>query len=106
MRRQAVPVSAAPLIGHNGGSHKHERFDIAILTGRSERPSAGEARRSRERSLYAATGSVAVRVAVELRAGVPGPVRSGANVSYDDYQVVHGNLLEGKNLSTEGRAVP
>ncbi|HWU36312.1 MAG TPA: mercuric reductase [Candidatus Acidoferrum sp.] len=28
------------------------------------------------------------------------------HISYDDYQIVYGNLVEGKNLTTEGRVVP
>jgi pyruvate/2-oxoglutarate dehydrogenase complex dihydrolipoamide dehydrogenase (E3) component len=38
-----------------------------------------------------------------------GDVKGGpafTHISYDDYQIVYGNLLEGKNLTTEGRVVP
>jgi pyruvate/2-oxoglutarate dehydrogenase complex dihydrolipoamide dehydrogenase (E3) component len=38
-----------------------------------------------------------------------GDVKGGpafTHISYDDYQIVYGNLLEGKNLSIEGRLVP
>ncbi len=38
-----------------------------------------------------------------------GDVKGGpafTHISYDDYQIVSGNLLEGKHLTTEGRVVP
>ncbi len=49
-----------------------------------------------------------------LESNVPGvwalgDVKGGpafTHISYDDYQIVYGNLLEGKNLTAEGRVVP
>jgi pyruvate/2-oxoglutarate dehydrogenase complex dihydrolipoamide dehydrogenase (E3) component len=38
-----------------------------------------------------------------------GDVKGGpafTHISYDDYQIVYGNLVEGKNLTVEGRLVP
>jgi pyruvate/2-oxoglutarate dehydrogenase complex dihydrolipoamide dehydrogenase (E3) component len=38
-----------------------------------------------------------------------GDVKGGpafTHISYDDYPIVAGNLLEGKNLGTDGRVVP
>ncbi len=55
-----------------------------------------------------------IKVNGRLETNVPGiwalgDVKGGpafTHISYDDYQIVYGNLLEGKNLSTEGRVVP
>ena len=38
-----------------------------------------------------------------------GDVKGGpafTHISYNDYQIIYGNLIEGKNLSTDGRIVP
>ena len=55
-----------------------------------------------------------VKVNGRLETNVPGiwalgDVKGGpafTHISYDDYQIVYGNLLDGKNLSIEGRLVP
>ena len=55
-----------------------------------------------------------VKVNGRLETNVPGiwalgDVKGGpafTHISYDDYQIVYGNLLEGKNLNIEGRLVP
>jgi pyruvate/2-oxoglutarate dehydrogenase complex dihydrolipoamide dehydrogenase (E3) component len=55
-----------------------------------------------------------VKVNGRLETSVPGiwalgDVKGGpafTHISYDDYQIVYGNLLEGKSLSVEGRIVP
>ena len=55
-----------------------------------------------------------IKVNGRLETSVPGiwalgDVKGGpafTHISYDDYQIVYGNLLEGKNLSIEGRIVP
>src|SRR4029077_15960716 len=41
--------------------------------------------------------------------GAPGDVKGGpffTHISYNDYQIVYGNLIEGKNLTTVNRYVP
>lgn len=55
-----------------------------------------------------------VKVNGRLETNVPGiwalgDVKGGpafTHISYNDYQIVYANLIEGKNLSTEGRLVP
>ena len=55
-----------------------------------------------------------IKVNGRLETNVPGvwalgDVKGGpafTHISYDDYQIVYGNLVEGKNLTTEGRVVP
>src|SRR5262249_31091664 len=55
-----------------------------------------------------------VEVNDRLETNVPGvwalgDVKGGpafTHISYNDYQIVYGNLIEGKNLSTSGRQVP
>ena len=55
-----------------------------------------------------------IKVNDRLETNVPGiwalgDVKGGpafTHISYDDYQIVYGNLLEGKNLTTQGRVVP
>ena len=55
-----------------------------------------------------------IRVNSRLETNVPGvwamgDVKGGpafTHISYNDYQIVYGNLIEGKNLSTENRIVP
>lgn len=55
-----------------------------------------------------------IKVNGRLETNVPGiwalgDVKGGpafTHISYDDYQIVYANLLEGKNLGTEGRIVP
>ncbi len=55
-----------------------------------------------------------IKVNGRLETNVPGiwaigDVKGGpafTHISYDDYQIVYGNLIEGKNLSIEGRVVP
>jgi pyruvate/2-oxoglutarate dehydrogenase complex dihydrolipoamide dehydrogenase (E3) component len=55
-----------------------------------------------------------IRVNARLETSVPGvwalgDVKGGpafTHISYNDYQIVYGNLIEGKNLSTDGRIVP
>jgi pyruvate/2-oxoglutarate dehydrogenase complex dihydrolipoamide dehydrogenase (E3) component len=55
-----------------------------------------------------------VKVNGRLETNVPGvwalgDVKGGpafTHISYDDYQIVYGNLLEGKDLTVEGRVVP
>jgi pyruvate/2-oxoglutarate dehydrogenase complex dihydrolipoamide dehydrogenase (E3) component len=55
-----------------------------------------------------------IKVNGRLETNVPGiwalgDVKGGpafTHISYDDYQIVYGNLIEGKNLSTENRLVP
>jgi pyruvate/2-oxoglutarate dehydrogenase complex dihydrolipoamide dehydrogenase (E3) component len=55
-----------------------------------------------------------VKVNGRLETNVPGiwalgDVKGGpafTHISYNDYQIVYGNLIEGKNLSTDGRLVP
>ena len=58
--------------------------------------------------------SGSIKVNGRLETNVPGvwalgDVNGGpafTHISYDDYQIVYGNLVEGKNLTTEGRVVP
>jgi pyruvate/2-oxoglutarate dehydrogenase complex dihydrolipoamide dehydrogenase (E3) component len=55
-----------------------------------------------------------IKVNGRLETNVPGvwalgDVKGGpafTHISYDDYRIVYGNLLEGKNLTAEGRVVP
>jgi pyruvate/2-oxoglutarate dehydrogenase complex dihydrolipoamide dehydrogenase (E3) component len=55
-----------------------------------------------------------IRVNPRLETNVPGiwalgDVKGGpafTHISYNDYQIVYGNLIEGKNLSTDNRLVP
>jgi pyruvate/2-oxoglutarate dehydrogenase complex dihydrolipoamide dehydrogenase (E3) component len=55
-----------------------------------------------------------IRVNSRLETNVPGiwalgDVKGGpafTHISYNDYQIVYGNLIEGKSLSTENRLVP
>jgi pyruvate/2-oxoglutarate dehydrogenase complex dihydrolipoamide dehydrogenase (E3) component len=55
-----------------------------------------------------------IKVNDRLETSVPGiwalgDVKGGpafTHISYDDYQIVYGNLFEGKNLTTENRLVP
>lgn len=55
-----------------------------------------------------------IRVNERLESNVPGiwalgDVKGGpafTHISYNDYQIVYGNLIEGKSLSTAGRTVP
>src|ERR1700735_4047832 len=55
-----------------------------------------------------------IKVNEKLETSVPGiwamgDVKGGpafTHISYNDYQIVYGNLVEGKNLSTENRIVP
>jgi pyruvate/2-oxoglutarate dehydrogenase complex dihydrolipoamide dehydrogenase (E3) component len=55
-----------------------------------------------------------VKVNSRLEASVPGVWSIGdckggpafTHISYNDFQIVYGNLIEGKNLSTENRPVP
>jgi pyruvate/2-oxoglutarate dehydrogenase complex dihydrolipoamide dehydrogenase (E3) component len=55
-----------------------------------------------------------IRVNSRLETNVPGiwalgDVKGGpafTHISYDDYQIVYGNLIEGKNLTIENRLVP
>jgi dihydrolipoamide dehydrogenase len=55
-----------------------------------------------------------IKVNARLETNVPGiwalgDVNGGpafTHISYNDYQIVYGNLIEGKNLSTDGRIVP
>ncbi len=55
-----------------------------------------------------------IRVNNRLETNVPGvwalgDVKGGpafTHISYNDYQIVYGNLIEGKNLSTDNRLVP
>ncbi len=55
-----------------------------------------------------------IKVNSRLETNVPGiwalgDVKGGpafTHISYDDYQIVYGNLIEGKRLTTEGRIVP
>ena len=55
-----------------------------------------------------------IQVNSRLETSVPGvwalgDVKGGpafTHISYDDYQIVYGNLFEGKNLTTENRPVP
>jgi pyruvate/2-oxoglutarate dehydrogenase complex dihydrolipoamide dehydrogenase (E3) component len=55
-----------------------------------------------------------IQVNSRLETSVPGiwalgDVKGGpafTHISYDDYQIVYGNLFEGKNLTTENRLVP
>jgi pyruvate/2-oxoglutarate dehydrogenase complex dihydrolipoamide dehydrogenase (E3) component len=55
-----------------------------------------------------------IKVNSRLETNVPGiwaigDVKGGpafTHISYNDFQIIYGNLVEGKNLSTEGRIVP
>lgn len=55
-----------------------------------------------------------IRVNDRLETSVPGiwalgDVKGGpafTHISYNDFQIVYGNLVEGRNLSTEGRVIP
>ncbi len=55
-----------------------------------------------------------IKVNHKLQTNVPGiwalgDAKGGAaftHISYNDFQIVYGNLIEGKNLSTDGRIVP
>jgi pyruvate/2-oxoglutarate dehydrogenase complex dihydrolipoamide dehydrogenase (E3) component len=55
-----------------------------------------------------------IKVNDRLETSVPGiwaigDVKGGpafTHISYNDYQIIYGNLMEGKNLSTKGRIVP
>jgi pyruvate/2-oxoglutarate dehydrogenase complex dihydrolipoamide dehydrogenase (E3) component len=86
------------------GSH------ILVATGR--RPSTDDL--GLDKAGIATNEKGFIRVNSRLETSVPGvwamgDVKGGpafTHISYNDYQIVYGNLVEGKNLSTENRIVP
>ena len=100
----------AVTVVHRGG--------VATLRGTELLVATGRAPNTEDLDLTAAGVAVDehgyVKVNGELQTNVPGiwalgDVKGGAaftHISYNDYQIVWGNLIEGKKLSIEGRIVP
>lgn len=86
------------------GSH------LLVATGRV--PNTGEL--GLEKAGIATSKDGSVKVNARLETNVPGVWALGdckggpafTHISYNDFQIVYGNLVEGKNLSTENRPVP
>jgi pyruvate/2-oxoglutarate dehydrogenase complex dihydrolipoamide dehydrogenase (E3) component len=86
------------------GSH------LLIATGR--KPNTGELNLAKAGVETGAGGFIKVNGRLETSApGIwaIGDVKGGpafTHISYNDFQIIYGNLIEGKNLSTENRIVP
>src|SRR5205823_13545956 len=93
-----------------GGSETVRGSHLLIATGR--RPNTDDL--GMESAGVQLTREGFVKVNSRLETNVPGiwalgDVKGGpafTHISYNDYQIVYGNLIEGKNLSTEDRLVP
>jgi pyruvate/2-oxoglutarate dehydrogenase complex dihydrolipoamide dehydrogenase (E3) component len=93
-----------------GGSQTVAGSHLLVATGR--RPNTDDL--GLETTSIALTPEGFVRVNGKLEATVPGiwalgDVKGGpafTHISYNDFQIVYGNLIEGKNLSTADRLVP
>jgi pyruvate/2-oxoglutarate dehydrogenase complex dihydrolipoamide dehydrogenase (E3) component len=87
-----------------GGSH------LLVATGR--RPNTDDL--GLEKAGVGITGPGFVRVNNRLQTNVPGiwalgDVKGGpafTHISFNDYQIIYGNLIEGKDLTTDNRPVP
>jgi pyruvate/2-oxoglutarate dehydrogenase complex dihydrolipoamide dehydrogenase (E3) component len=93
-----------------GGSQTVEASRLLVATGR--RPNTDDL--GLETTGIALTPEGFIRVNAKLETTVPGvwalgDVKGGpafTHISYNDFQIVYGNLIEGKNLSTKDRLVP
>jgi pyruvate/2-oxoglutarate dehydrogenase complex dihydrolipoamide dehydrogenase (E3) component len=93
-----------------GGPQNVEGSHLLVATGR--RPNTDDL--GLETTSIALTPEGFVRVNGKLESNVPGvcalgDVKGGpafTHISYNDYQIVYANLIEGKNLSKDDRLVP
>jgi pyruvate/2-oxoglutarate dehydrogenase complex dihydrolipoamide dehydrogenase (E3) component len=114
---QAVPTQVAAKAGKikvtietGGGTHSLTGSHLLIATGR--RPETDEL--GLEQAGVETDGHGFIKVNDKLETSVPGiwalgDVKGGpafTHISYNDYQIVFGNLLEGKDLTIRDRLVP
>jgi pyruvate/2-oxoglutarate dehydrogenase complex dihydrolipoamide dehydrogenase (E3) component len=93
-----------------GGSQEVEGSHLLVATGR--RPNTDDL--GLETTSIALTPEGFIRVNGKLETSVPGvwalgDVKGGpafTHISYNDFQIVYGNLIEGKNRSKDDRLVP
>jgi pyruvate/2-oxoglutarate dehydrogenase complex dihydrolipoamide dehydrogenase (E3) component len=94
----------------DGASHKLEGSHLLVATGR--RPNSDDL--GLETAGVETDGQGHIRVNSRLETNVPGvwalgDVKGGpafTHISFNDYQIVYGNLIEGKSLSTDNRLTP
>src|SRR5205823_6121028 len=93
-----------------GGSETVRGSHLLVATGR--RPNTDDL--GLESTGVQLTPEGFIRVNGRLETNVPGiwalgDVKGGpafTHISYNDYQIVYGNLIQGRDLTTEGRIVP
>ena len=93
-----------------GGASTVTGSHLLVATGR--RPNIDDLALDKAGVETRKNGSITVNS--KLETNVPGiwalgDVKGGpafTHISYNDFQIVYGNLIEGKNLSTDGRIVP
>jgi pyruvate/2-oxoglutarate dehydrogenase complex dihydrolipoamide dehydrogenase (E3) component len=97
-------------VEHSGGSSTISGSHLLVATGR--RPNAEDL--ALEKAGIATNKDGTIKVNGKLETNVPGiwalgDVKGGpafTHISYNDFQIVYGNLIEGKDLNVDKRIVP